>query len=245
LCLTVILFGACKKKTTAPAVITTRVGTVYDDASHLSTLYYYSPAQLIRGDYDDSGRYNYSYHYLDGQSIADVQMNGLPAYSVFYIWNSHSVVDSSAVLSNTGSIGIRKKYTYDNNNYLTGVTWFSGTNSLILTETYTISNGNITQHTYNVIDTTNASLPRGSYTYQYYSGQTNTLSNTYYGQDYLGASSSNPVKSVTYTNGSTTTVTDYSYNYSNGLISSQLVFADSSGVPTTRVDSIAYSYYIQ
>ena len=73
----------------------------------------------------------------------------------------------------------------------------------------------------------------------------NTLSNLYFGQSYMGTSSTNPVKSVTYTNGSITTVTDYTYNYTGGLISSQLVFADSAGVPTARVDSFAYSYYIQ
>ena len=243
MCLSVVLFFACKKKSTAPAVVTTRVGNVYDDSSHLSTLYFYSPANLLRGDYDDSGKFNYAYHYLDGQSVEDVQSMGFPAYSVFYIWGSNSLVDSSDVISNSGAIGIRKKYSYDSNNYLTNVNWYSNVNALVLTETFTVVNGNITQHNYNVLDTSNAALPRGSYTYQYYTGQANSLSNTYFGQAYLGSSSTNPVKSVTYTYGSVTTITDYTYHYNGTLISSQLVFADSSGTPSRKVDSIAYSYY--
>ncbi len=240
-----ILFPSCKKSSTAPATMNTRVGNIYEDSNHLSTLYYYSPTYLIKGDYDDAGNFSYTYHYLNGQSAAEVQLNGMPAYSVFYIWNSRSLVDSSNILNTNGGIGIRKKYTYDANNYLTNVNWYSGTNALVMTESFTVTNGNITQHTYNAIDTSNTALPRGSYTYQYYAGMANTLSNLYFGQSYMGTSSTNPVKSVTYTNGSITTVTDYTYNYSGGLITSQLVFSDSAGVPAARVDSFAYSYYIQ
>ena len=73
----------------------------------------------------------------------------------------------------------------------------------------------------------------------------NTLSNLYFGQSYWCTSSANPEKAVTYTYGSITPVTDYVNNYSGGLITSQLVFADSAGVPAARVDSFAYTYYIQ
>ncbi len=243
LCLSILVFCGCKKKSTAPAVITTRVGNVYDGASHLNTLYFYSPTFFVRGDYDDSGKFNYSYHYLDGQSATEVMLNGANAYSITYIWNSQSLVDSSDQFDASGNIMYIKKYAYNSSGYLTNVNWFNGANKLILTESFTINNGNITQHNYTSVDSTIAGLPAGSYTYQYYSGQVNTLSNVYYGQSYLGTSSNNPVQTSTYVNGSTTTVTHYSYNYSNALISSQLVFADSSGSPGARIDSIGYIYY--
>ena len=242
----ILLFvTACKKKDTTPVLHYTRVSTIYDDSSHIGTLYLYSPTQLISGYYDDSTRFHYFFHYQNGTSITEVHLNGSPAYSVYYIWNSQSVVDSSNVLSTSGGVGIRKKYTYDGNNFLTGVKWYNDYNAVVLNESFTITNGNITQHTYNVIDTTNTSLPRGSYTYTYYTGQKNTLGNLYFGQAYLGASSANPVKSSTYTNGSITSTVDYTYSYSGGNISTQLVFADSAGIMTTRVDSISYSYYMQ
>jgi hypothetical protein len=244
MCLSILLVCACKKKSTAPAVITTRVGNVYDDSSHLSTLYFYSPTQLIRGNYDDSGKYNYSYHYLDGLSVTEVQLNGFPAYSVSYIWNAQSFADSSDQLDPLGNIVYRKNYTYNSSGYLTNVNWYNSVNTLVLTESFTISNGNITQHSYNAVDTGGADLPHGSYTYQYYSGQVNTLTNVYYGLPYMGTSSGNPVKSVIYTYGSIVNTTDYTYHYNNGLISSQLLFTDSSGIPDKQVDSVAYSYYI-
>lgn len=218
---------------------------IWVHSSHLSTIYYYSPAQLIRGYFDDSGRYNYSFHYLNGQSISQISGNGEPSYSIYYIWNSQSLVDSSDQLNQNGGIGIRKTYAYDGNGFLSNVKWYNDDNTLVLTESYTVSSGNITQHTYNVLDSSNASLPGGTYTYTYYTGQTNTLSNLYFGQAYLGASSANPVKSVTYTNGSTTTVVDYAYHYTNGYITSQLVYADSMGVSGRRVDSLGISYYFQ
>jgi hypothetical protein len=115
----------------------------------------------------------------------------------------------------------------------------------VLNESFTITNGNITQHAYNVIDTTNSSLPRGTYTYTYYTSQKNTLGNLYFGQAYLGSSSANPVKSSTYTNGSTTSTVDYTYNYSSGNIATEQIYADSAGVMKSRIDSISYNYYIQ
>ena len=238
--------ASCKKKDTSTTVVHfTRISNVYDDSSHTSILYLYSPTQLISGYYDDSSRYHYFFHYANGQSITEVMLNGTDAYSVYNIWNSQSVIDSSNVLTVTGGVGIRKKYAYDGNNFLVGVKWYNDFNAVVLNESFTITNGNITQHAYNLIDSTNSSLPRGTYTYTYYTGLKNTLSNLYFGQTYLGASSANPIKSCTYVNGSTTNTTDYSYNYSGGNISSQLVFADSAGVSTTRVDSISYNYYIQ
>jgi len=243
LSVTLLFFAACKKKESTPGPDITRVGTIYDDSSHTNTLYYYSPSRLIKGDYDDSGRFNYAYHYGNSQSVTDVQLNYMPAYTLYYIWNSRSLVDSSNVLNVNGGIGIRKKYTYDANNFLTGVQWYNDINTMVLTESFTISNGNIIQHSYNILDTANSSLPHGTYTYTYYSGEKNTLSNFYFGQAYLGASSANPVKSSTYSYGSTTFTTDYTYNYTNGYITSELVYADSSGVSTRRVDSLSYSYY--
>jgi hypothetical protein len=240
-----LLVVACKKKDSTPVLHYTRITNIYDDSSHDGTLYLYSPTQLISGDYDDSGKYHYFYSYVNGQSITEVMLNGVPAYSVYYIWDSLSRVDTSNVLSSTGGVSIRKKYSYNSSNFLTGVKWYNDYNELVLNESFTITNGNITQHTYSVLDSTNTSLPGGTYTYTYYSGMTNTLNNLNFGEPYLGASSANPVKSVTYVNGSTTTVTDYAYHYSGGNISSQLVYADSSGVMTTRVDSIAYQYFIQ
>ena len=241
-----LLFSmACKKKDTTTTLHFTRVNGSYDDSSKASTLYLYSPTQLISGDFDDSGKYHYFYHYENGQSITEVMLNGADAYSVYYIWNSRSLVDTSNILSPTGGVGIRKKYSYDGNNFLTSVKWYNDYNILALNESFTITNGNITQHTYNVLDSSNTSLPRGTYTYTYYSGMANTLNNLYFGQTYLGASSANPVKSSTYTNGSTTSTVDYTYTYSGGNIASELIFVDSSGISTTRIDSIAYSYYSQ
>ncbi len=242
-----LLFSAsCKKKDNNTTVLHfTRIANVYDDSSHTSTLYLYSPTELISGYYDDSTRYHYFFHYSNGQSITEVQLNGVPAYSIYYIWNSQSVVDTSNILTSSGGVGIRKKYTYDGNSFLVGVKWYNDFNAVVLNESFTITNGNITQHAYNLVDSTNTSLPRGTYTYTYYTGLKNTLANLYFGQGYLGSSSANPVKSVTYVNGSTTNTTDYSYNYSGGNISSQLVYADSAGMSTTRVDSISYNYYIQ
>jgi hypothetical protein len=154
-------------------------------------------------------------------------------------------VDSSDQLDVNGNIVYRKNYAYNSGGYLTNVNWYNSVNTLILTESFTIANGNITQHNYNAVDTGNVNLPRGSYTYQYYGSGGNTLGNLYYGQAYLGSSSNNTVQSMTYVNGSTTTVTHYSYHYNNAVISAQLVFADSSGAPGAQIDSIAYSYYIQ
>lgn len=247
MCLSILVFTACKKKTPAPVQpTTTRLATSYDDSSRRSIIYYYSPSFLIRQTFDDSGSFFYNYHYLDAESTNDVSINGSSAYSVIYIWNSQSLADSSFVLNLNGTTGIRKKYTYNSNSYLTGVKWYSSSNILILTESFTISNGNITQHSYTVIDSADAgSLPVGSYSYQYYSGQTNSLGNLYTGQSYLGTSSANPVMSSVYTYNSVTYTTDYTYHYSNGLITSQLVYADSAGARTTQVDSIAYQYYFQ
>ena len=46
--------------------------------------------------------------------------------------------------------------------------------------------------------------------------------------------------------GQQTTVSDYSYNYNNGLYLFLSWFLPISlGIATTRVDSIAYYYYIQ
>ena len=240
-----IFLTACKKSSPAPKVITTRIGNVYDDSSRISTLYYYSPTYLLDGSYDDSGRNSLQCHYLNGQSVTNVSLHYALQNYLLYFWNNQSLADSSNILSSTGGLEIRKKFSYDNNGFLTGVKWYNHGNSLVLTETFTVSGGNITQHTYNVIDTSNATLPRGSYAYSYYSGNKNTLGNVYFGQPYLGASSANPVKSSTYTYGSTSSTVDYTYHYSNGCISSQLIYADSAGIGTTRIDSLSFGYYIQ
>ena len=89
------------------------------------------------------------------------KMGGIP---IRYIISgiAGSLVDSSNTLDFYGSTVLRKKYTYDNSSYLTGVSWYNNINKLVLTESFTVTNGNITQHTYNAIDTTNAALPRGS-----------------------------------------------------------------------------------
>ena len=167
------------------------------------------------------------------------------AYTVYYIWNSQSLVDSSNILSPSNGVGIRKKYTYDGNGFLTGVKWYNNYNALVLNESYSIANGNVTQHSYNVLDSSNTSLPGGTYTYTYYTGQKNTLSNLYFGRPYLGSSSANPVQTSTYTNGVITSTAHYTYTYSGGNIATELIFADSAGVSTTRIDSMSFNYYTQ
>jgi hypothetical protein len=148
-------------------------------------------------------------------------------------------------VNTNGTTGSRKKYTYDGNGFLTNVKWFNHINTIVLTEDYVISGNNVIQHTYNIIDSTDHSLPSGTNTFEYYTDKTNTLSNEYYGMPYLGISSKNAVKSWAYTNGSNTSKVNYEYRYESGRIVSQIIYADSAGLNGARIDSLHFGYYVQ
>jgi hypothetical protein len=242
-CLLVI--SACKKDEPAAPQMTTRVGNIYSDSSNSNTLYYYSPSFLIKGYYDNLGKYNYLFQYANGESQMKVSTNGLYAYSVAYFWNGSGLADSSVQVGTNGGINIRRKYEYDAGSFLTGVKWYNSRNELVLTENFSVAGNNITQHTYNVIDSTDASLPTGTSTYEYHTDKANTLSNLYFGRTYLGTSSVNAVKSWTYTDGVTTSKVNYAYHYESERISSQIIYADSSGANGAQIDSLSFSYYVQ